>query len=186
MKFTKHEILTKLWEHLLSLQKGFAFSRQKKRVTFADGDFCFLDLEMYHIELRSVVLINVRAGDPKAADIEQMQRLVEHYNKREVYPNENPTIGIVINKMKNACHITYIGATEEQKQIAASALALDEFIAESKRATGKTCGNCKWGAKGDGKALHEDDTVCVNDKSERLADFVSRSDTCRLWEPNEK
>jgi len=123
----KHEVLTKLWQHLLSLQKGFAFSRQKKRIRFENGEFCYLDLEMYNMELRSLVLINVRDGLPKDADIVQMQRLVEYYNRRERYSHENPTIGIVVHKTKSDCCISYIGVTDDQRQLAEGSLALDEF-----------------------------------------------------------
>jgi hypothetical protein len=123
----KKEILTKLWQHLLSLEKGFAFSSQKKRVVFENGDFCYLDLELYNIEIRSLVLINVRAGYPKEAEVMQMQRLVDYYNKHEKYPHENPAIGIVINKTENACYIAYIGVTDEQKMLAERSLVLEEF-----------------------------------------------------------
>jgi hypothetical protein len=123
----KKEILTKLWQHLLSLGKGFAFSSQKKRVVFENGDFCYLDLEMYNIEIRSLVLINVRTGQPKDNDIMQMRRMVDYYNKHENYPHENPAIGIVINKTENACYVAYIGVTDEQKTLAEHSLVLEKF-----------------------------------------------------------
>jgi len=49
----------------------------------------------------------------------------------------------------------------------------------------KICDTCRWAGKGDGKTLHMGDIVCVNDKSDRIADFVSKSDTCLLWEIEE-
>ena len=123
----KADILTKLWRHLLSLKKGFAFSRQKKRVVLDNGEVCFLDLEMYNIEIRSLVLINVRTGRPKTAELTQMQRLVDYYNAHESYPHENPTIGIVINNTKDECFISFVGVTDEQKKLAEGSLALAEF-----------------------------------------------------------
>ncbi|MDR3318670.1 MAG: DUF1016 domain-containing protein [Clostridiales bacterium] len=123
----KNEVLTKLWQHLLSLQKGFAFSGQKKRIVFENGECRYVDLEMYNIEIHSVVLINIRTGLPNAAETEQMQRLVDYYDKCERYPHENPAIGIVINKTKNDCYISYIGVTDKQKQLAERSLALHEF-----------------------------------------------------------
>ncbi len=49
----------------------------------------------------------------------------------------------------------------------------------------KICDNCRWAGKGDGITLHVGDIVCVNDKSERLADFVSPTATCKQWEAEE-
>lgn len=80
---TKYGLLTSLWEHLLSLQKGFAFSRQKKRVVFDNGEYCFLDLEMYHIPIHSLLLVNVHSGKPMQAQLMQIQRIVEYYNEKE-------------------------------------------------------------------------------------------------------
>lgn len=53
----------------------------------------------------------------------------------------------------------------------------------TKKTAKKICDTCLWAGKGDGKILHIGDIVCVNDKSEHLADFVSKNDTCKLWEP---
>ena len=114
---TKKEALTKMWNHLLSLQKGFAFSHQKKRVRFENGEYCYLDLEMYNIEIHALVLINVRTGRPKTAELMQMQRLVDYYNRREKYPHETPSIGLVVNNTKDETFISFIGVTEEQKSI---------------------------------------------------------------------
>jgi len=49
----------------------------------------------------------------------------------------------------------------------------------------KICDTCRWAGKGDGKTLLIGDIVCVNDKSEHIADFVSKNDTCKLWEAEE-
>jgi tryptophanase len=49
----------------------------------------------------------------------------------------------------------------------------------------KICDTCRWAGKGDGKILLIGDIVCVNDKSDRIADFVSKTDTCKLWEAEE-
>jgi len=43
----------------------------------------------------------------------------------------------------------------------------------------KICNTCRWAGKGDGKILHIGDIVCVNDKSDHIADFVSKTDTCK-------
>jgi hypothetical protein len=50
----------------------------------------------------------------------------------------------------------------------------------------KICDSCRWAGKGDGVTLHKGDIVCVNGKSDRTADFVSKSDTCKMWEAAER
>ena len=126
-KMKKTEVLTELWQHLLSLQKGFAFSKQKKRVRFDNGESCYLDLEMYHVPIHSLVLVNVYNGRPAQTQIMQMQRLVEHYNQKEKHDYEGSAIGVVINKTKTECWVSYVGVTDEQKRIAERFLALDAF-----------------------------------------------------------
>jgi len=36
--------------------------------------------------------------------------------------------------------------------------------------------------KGDGKLLHEKDTICVNSESEYVTDWVSENNVCSVWE----
>jgi len=59
-----------------------------------------------------------------------------------------------------------------------------EVLAENEKAKQgeKVCDNCRWGAKGDGKIVHESDIICVNDKSKYITDSVSKKHTCKLWE----
>ncbi|NLT47642.1 MAG: hypothetical protein GXX92_04445 [Clostridiales bacterium] len=46
----------------------------------------------------------------------------------------------------------------------------------------KNCMTCKWAMNGDGKNLHEEDTVCVNGDSEHVTERVTENMTCDLWE----
>ncbi len=41
--------------------------------------------------------------------------------------------------------------------------------------------NCKWIIYGDGQYLHEEDSVCGNNESDYLADFVNGEMTCEFW-----
>ena len=43
----------------------------------------------------------------------------------------------------------------------------------------KNCGNCKW--RSDNYT-----SVCVNDASDHLADFVRKDDVCDEWEGNDE
>ena len=59
---------------------------------------------------------------------------------------------------------------------------LDEIVEAEKK---KTCEFCQFGSRGDGKWVHKDDIVCVNDKSDRCTDFVSSKDKCDKWQKRE-
>ena len=56
-QMNKKELLSKVWQHLLSIKKGFAFTNQSKRVYINSRNFCNLDLEMYNIDLKCIILI---------------------------------------------------------------------------------------------------------------------------------
>jgi uncharacterized Fe-S center protein len=126
-KMNKKELLSKLWQHLLDLNKGFAFSYQSKRIYTSIRNFLNLDLEMYNVKLKGMVLINVHTGKLKSDDLIKMQKLVDHYNNEFKYTHENPTIGIIINHSKNGYHVTYVGVPDLQKKNVEKSLLLDEL-----------------------------------------------------------
>ena len=123
----KKELLSKVWQHLLSIKKGFAFTNQSKRIYINSRNFCNLDLEMYNIDLKCIILINLHTGELKSEELTKMQKLVEHYNRNVAYSHENPTIGILINNYRNRCYVTYVGVPDLQKKVVEKALLLDEF-----------------------------------------------------------
>ena len=46
----------------------------------------------------------------------------------------------------------------------------------------RACGNCKYGAKGDGIFAHTEDIVCVNSDSPNTTEFVFADSNCDHWE----
>ena len=48
------------------------------------------------------------------------------------------------------------------------------------------CGMCRHIVRGDGKAIHAEDMVCVNPDSIHAGDFRANDDTCKLWETVKK
>lgn len=57
--------------------------------------------------------------------------------------------------------------------------ALD-IIKENERK--RDCLSCHYAMAGDGRYLHEEDTICINNKSEYVTDWVSDEMICDLWE----
>ena len=52
----------------------------------------------------------------------------------------------------------------------------------NEREKNQTCGNCKFGAKGDGDFNHVDDIICVNADSPNLTENVFDESSCEHWE----
>ena len=55
-----------------------------------------VDLVFYNRLLRCFVLFDLKIGELKHQDIGQMQMYVHYYDRKVKLPDENPTIGIVV------------------------------------------------------------------------------------------
>jgi predicted nuclease of restriction endonuclease-like (RecB) superfamily len=94
-------IIDKLEHFLLELGKGFLFEARQKRFTF-DSDHYFVDLVFYNRLLRCYVLIDLKIGKLAHQDLGQMQMYVNYYDRHVKTPNEYPTVGIILCKMKQS------------------------------------------------------------------------------------
>jgi len=93
-------IINKLEHFLLELGKGFLFAARQKRFTF-DADHFYVDLVFYNRLLRCYVLIDLKIGRLAHQDLGQMQMYVNYFDRHVKLPEENPTIGILLCKMKH-------------------------------------------------------------------------------------
>jgi len=101
--YSENQLRQKLIDHmqqfLIELGKGFGFMGRQVRFTFEEESF-YVDLVMYNRLLRCFVLIDLKIGRLKHADIGQMQTYVNYYDRKVKLPDENQTIGIVLCKDK--------------------------------------------------------------------------------------
>ena len=101
--YSESKLAKKLIDHmqqfLIELGKGFGYMGRQVRFTFEEESF-YVDLVMYNRLLRCFVLIDLKIGRLKHADIGQMQTYVNYYDRKVKLPDENPTIGIVLCKDK--------------------------------------------------------------------------------------
>lgn len=93
-------IIDKLEHFLLELGKGFLFEGRQKRFTF-DSDHFYIDLVFYNRILRCYVLIDLKLGKLTHQDLGQMQMYVNYFDRHVQLKGENPTIGVILCKMKN-------------------------------------------------------------------------------------
>lgn len=93
-------LIDKLQHFLLELGKGFTFVARQKRISF-DNDHFYIDLVFYSIPARCFVLIDLKSGKLTHQDIGQMQMYVNYYTRTQMYPGDNPSVGIVLCAEKN-------------------------------------------------------------------------------------
>jgi Uncharacterized conserved protein len=93
-------IIDRLESFLLELGKGFLFEARQKRFSFG-ADHFFVDLVFFNRLLRCYVLIDLKIGKLTHQDLGQMQMYVNYFDRHVKLPEENPTVGILLCKLKN-------------------------------------------------------------------------------------
>jgi predicted nuclease of restriction endonuclease-like (RecB) superfamily len=93
-------IIDQIEKFLLELGKGFLFESRQKRFTYDEEHF-FVDLVFYNRLLRCYVLLDLKIGKLSHQDLGQMQMYVNYFDQQVKLENENPTIGILLCKIKN-------------------------------------------------------------------------------------
>ncbi len=84
---------------MLELGRGFTYVGRQVRFTFEEEHFR-VDLVFYNRLLCCFVLLDLKFGQLKHQDIEQMQRYVNYYDRNVKLEDENSSIGIIICKDK--------------------------------------------------------------------------------------
>jgi predicted nuclease of restriction endonuclease-like (RecB) superfamily len=88
-------LLREIESFLLELGTGFAFVERQKRITL-DGDDYYLDLLFYHRRLRRLVVIELKLGDFKPADVGQMELYLRWLDRHERQEGEERPIGLIL------------------------------------------------------------------------------------------
>jgi predicted nuclease of restriction endonuclease-like (RecB) superfamily len=88
-------LLREIESFLLELGTGFAFVERQKRITL-DGDDYHLDLLFYHRRLQRLVVIELKLGDFKPADVGQMELYLRWLDRHERQHGEERPIGLIL------------------------------------------------------------------------------------------
>lgn len=99
-KDLENAILRELERFLLELGVGFAFVARQKRIT-VDGDDFFIDLLLFHRELRRLVVIELKLGKFMPADFGQAEFYLRWLDKYERKPWEESPIGLILCSEKS-------------------------------------------------------------------------------------
>lgn len=101
-------ILREIEFFLLELGSGFAFLERQKRITL-DGDDYYIDLLFYHWQLRRLVVIELKIGDFKPADMGQMELYLRWLDRYERKEGEEKPIGLILCAGKKAETVQVLG-----------------------------------------------------------------------------
>ena len=111
-------LISHLQGFLLELGNGFSFVARQKRILLEDDEF-FIDLVFYNRILRCFVIFELKTHKITHEDLGQLQMYVNYYDRTEKFPDENPTIGILLCTDKNNALVKY-SLPENNKTIMAS------------------------------------------------------------------
>lgn len=100
-------LLREIESFLLELGSGFAFIERQKRVTL-DGEDFYMDLLFYHRPLRRLVVIELKIGDFKPADLGQMQLYLSWLDRHERRPGEEKPLGLILCAGKKSERVEYL------------------------------------------------------------------------------
>lgn len=93
-------LVTHIRDFLIELGQGFAFVGSQVPLAFDDQEF-FIDLLFYHLNLRSFVVIELKAGKFKPEHTGQLGFYMAAVDDMMRKDGDNQTIGILLCKSKN-------------------------------------------------------------------------------------
>lgn len=79
----------------MELGVGFAFVARQKRIMVGSDDF-YLDLLLYHRDLRRLVAVELKLDKFRPEDKGQMEFYLRWLDRHERKPGENPPLGLIL------------------------------------------------------------------------------------------
>ncbi|HMI85618.1 MAG TPA: PDDEXK nuclease domain-containing protein [Polyangiaceae bacterium] len=93
-------LLENLRRFMLELGQGFAFVGSQYRIEVGGEDF-FVDLLFYHLKLRRYVVMELKTGAFKPADVGQLGFYLTAVDKLLRHEDDKPSIGLLLCREKN-------------------------------------------------------------------------------------
>lgn len=107
-KDLEEALLREIERTLLEMGRGFAFVERQKRL-IVDGEDFYIDLLFYHRDLRRLVVIELKLGDFKPADMGQMMLYLSWLDQNERREGEESPVGIILCAGKKGERVEYLG-----------------------------------------------------------------------------
>ena len=119
-------LLENVRKFLVEMGGYFTFVGNQYRLEIDDQEF-FIDLLLYHRQLRCLVAIELKIGAFKPEYAGKMQFYLSAFNDRVKFPDENPSIGIILCKDKSRTIVEY-ALKDTKKPIGVSTYKLTEKL----------------------------------------------------------
>jgi len=106
----EREIENAMMEHitrfLIELGKGFAFVGQQYQLIVNENEY-YIDLLFYHLQLRSYVVIELKAGKFKPEYAGKLNFYLSAIDSQLKHPTDQPSIGLILCKHKDKVEAEY-------------------------------------------------------------------------------
>jgi predicted nuclease of restriction endonuclease-like (RecB) superfamily len=99
-------IIKNIRAFLLEMGGDYSFIGSQYHLNIADDDY-YIDLLLFHRQLRSLIAIELKIGEFKPEYTGKMQFYLTALDETMKLPEENPSIGIIICKSKNRMKVEY-------------------------------------------------------------------------------
>ena len=109
-KYREQELEQGLIDHiqnfLIELGHGFAFVKRQQRLEIGGKEY-IIDLLFYHLKLRCYVVVELKVGEFDPRDTGQMSFYLSAVDDLIRHPEDRPTIGMILCKIKNRIVVEY-------------------------------------------------------------------------------
>ena len=102
----ENAMITHITKFLIELGKGFAYVGKQYQVIVSDNEY-FIDLLFYHLQLRSYVVIELKAGKFKPEYAGKLNFYLSAIDTQLKHPQDNPSIGLILCKHKDKVEAEY-------------------------------------------------------------------------------
>ncbi len=102
----ENAIVQNISKTLGQLGKDFAFMGRQFRLELDDKEY-FIDLLFYHRKLRCMIALELKASEFKPEHSQQLNWYLHLLDKTVRYPEDNPSIGILLCKSKSKLTVEY-------------------------------------------------------------------------------
>lgn len=100
-------LLREIESFLLELGAGFAFVARQKRFTLGGVDY-HMDLVFFHRGLKRLVVVELKLGDFRPADLGQIELYLRWLDRHERQPGEDAPMGLILCAGKKAETVEYL------------------------------------------------------------------------------
>lgn len=105
-KAIEDELVKNITKFLLELGKGFAFVGRQFKIEISETDY-FIDLLFYHIDLKSYIVVELKAGKFKPEYAGKLNFYLSAVDSQLKKSDDNQSIGILLCKKKDKIEAEY-------------------------------------------------------------------------------